>query len=78
VKKPILGHLSSHDLSLALKIPEPIARVALASISHEVPGAPIVHAQRLQALVGRPSPPAGRDVAQAAVLASRYIKAATS
>ncbi len=57
VTQPQLAHLSSHELARKLGIHESVARVALASVSHEVPGAPLVHAHRLEHLVGRPSPP---------------------
>jgi hypothetical protein len=57
VANPSSGNLSSTDLAHELGIPEPVARVALASVSHEVPGSPIVHPQRTVALVGRPPPP---------------------
>jgi hypothetical protein len=57
VSQPALAGLSSIDLAKKLGIPEPIARTALAGVSHEVPGAPLVHAHRLEAIVGRPRPP---------------------
>jgi hypothetical protein len=65
VAQPQLAHLSSLDLARHLGVHEPIARVALASMSHEVPGAPIMHPHRLEALVGkhrhRPRPPGSPD-----------------
>ena len=63
VAQPALAHLSSHELAQKLGIQEPVARVALASVSHEVPGAPLLHPHRLEAVVGRhrhrPPPPGG-------------------
>jgi hypothetical protein len=63
VAQPALSHLSSRDLARHLGIQEPVARVALASMSHDVPGAPLMHPHRLEALVGRhrhrPPPPGG-------------------
>jgi hypothetical protein len=59
VVTPALASLSSGDLARRLAIPEPVARVVLASVSHEVPGAPIVHPHRAAALVGPPPPPRG-------------------
>jgi hypothetical protein len=56
VSQPALAHLSSTDLAKRLNIPEPVARTALASVSHEVPGAPLVHPHRLAAVVGPPTP----------------------
>jgi hypothetical protein len=54
VTTPADAALSSTDLAAKHGIPEPVARVVLASVSHEVPGAPIVHPQRAAALVGPP------------------------
>ena len=61
VQTPTLASLSSTDLAGRLGIPEPLARAVLASVSHEVPGAPIVHPQRLAAVI--PPPPAQRGAA---------------
>ena len=57
VSQPALAKLSSPQLAQHLNVPETIARTALASVSHEVPGAPIVHPHRLEHIVGRPSAP---------------------
>lgn len=75
VAQPELGRLSPHDLALRLRVSEPVARVALASVSHEVPGAPVVHAQRLQAVVGKPAPPTGRS-SQVAAWTQHYNQSA--
>jgi hypothetical protein len=50
VRHPELAHLPSHELAHRFRVHEPIARVALASFSHEVPGAPIFHHHRLEAI----------------------------
>lgn len=66
VSNPALGRLPSTELAARLRIPEVIARVVLASVSHEVPGSPIVHPHRLQAALGRPAaPPPPSQQAQA-------------
>jgi len=57
ISQPDLAHLSSLDLAHKLGVPEAVARTALASVSHEVPGAPLLHPHRLHAIVGRPTPP---------------------
>lgn len=67
VNTPSLANLSSTDLARRLGIPEPVARAVLASASHEVPGAPIVHAERLKAIVGSPPAPPGIDASHAAL-----------
>ena len=65
VSQPALAKLSSPQLAQQLNISEPVARVALASMSHEVPGAPLMHPHRLEAVVGRhrhrPRPPGTPD-----------------
>jgi hypothetical protein len=64
IAQPDLAHLSSSDLAQKLGVPEPIARTALASVSHEVPGAPLLHPHRLETIVGRHRflpPPGGQD-----------------
>jgi hypothetical protein len=58
IAHPEWAHFSSTDLARQLGVPEPIARTALASVSHEVVGAPILHPKRLEAIVGRPRRPA--------------------
>jgi hypothetical protein len=72
VSTPALAQLSSTDLAKKLGVPEPIARTALASVSHEVPGSPLVHAQRLEAIVGRPSPPTPGGPDPSAVWVTQY------
>lgn len=71
VSQPALAHLSSLDLASRLNVPEAVARAALASMSHEVPGAPLMHPHRLEALVGRPSSQGGPD--PSAAWAAHYI-----
>jgi hypothetical protein len=72
VASPQLAKLSSFDLAKQLNIAEPVARAALASMSHEVPGAPLAHPQRLEAIVGkhihRPRPPGVPDPSAAFVV----------
>ena len=67
IASPELAKLSSTDLASKLNIAEPVARAALASLSHEVPGAPLLHPQRLEAVVGKhkhkPRPPGTPDPA---------------
>ena len=67
VGEPSLTRLSSQDLAKKLGIPEPVTRAVLASASHEIPGAPIVHAQRLKTIVGPPPAPPTLDPAHAAL-----------
>jgi hypothetical protein len=63
VANPALARASSEDLARQLGITEPIARVVLASLTNTSAG-PVVHAQRLAAVVGRPSPPTGHVAPQ--------------
>ena len=71
VAQPDLAKLSSFDLAKQLNIAEPVARAALASLSHEVSGAPLVHPQRLEVIVGKhthqPHPPGAPEPSAAFV-----------
>jgi hypothetical protein len=77
IANPGMARLSSNELAAQLGIPEIIARVVLASMSHEVPGAPLLHPHRLEAVVGRPAPPTGR-ARPAAPFVAHYNQQASS
>jgi hypothetical protein len=70
VAHPELANLPATALARQLGVPEAIARAVLASVTIVPGGAPVVHARRLEAIVGRPSPPSPNP--QAAMWARHY------
>jgi hypothetical protein len=54
---PVYARMTSRDLAVRFRVPEPVARAVLAATHQIVPGAPVVDGNKLYELTGRPAPP---------------------